>query len=116
MSTPVYNPTAPRLRPFPGARSWDTSNPWIYLGTIAGVQKARSRRGSIVAPLDADPMSFSWPARGLSITVIGDDAKSYESLRVVQALIRDGASLVACVLAPSGTTHFRYSNEKANTQ
>lgn len=102
----AYNPTAPRLRPFPGARAWDTSNPWIYVGTMAGAKKARLRRGALVSPLDADPLSFTWPAGGLSITVIGDDAREKETMRLVQALIRDGAKLVVKILAPSGATSY----------
>lgn len=97
MNAPVYNPTAPRLRPFPGARAWNTTNPWVYVGTIAGVQKARSKPGSLVCPLDADPLSFTWPARGLQVTVVGEEAKWSETIRLAQALIRDGAQLVACV-------------------
>jgi hypothetical protein len=115
MASPAYNPTAPRLRPFPGARAWDTSNPWLFLGTIAGAKRARARRGSLVCPLDADPMSFSWPAAGLSIMVVGDDQKIQESMRLTRALLRDGARLVACVLAPSGRSYLRYSNDKGET-
>lgn len=116
MTAPVYNPTAPRLRPFPGARAWDRSNPWVYLGTLAGTKLARARRGALVAPLDADPMSFTWPAHGLEITLIGDDTKRELSLRVARALLRDGAKLVACVLPASCETLFRYSHDQGAEQ
>lgn len=102
MTSPHYDPTAPRLRPFPGARAWDTTNPWVYLGTMQGVKKARAKRGSLVAPIDADPLAFTWPSRGLQITVIGDDAKDQEGMRVVRALMRDGAALVVYIRSPSG--------------
>lgn len=110
MNAPVYNPTAPRLRPFPGARGWNTRNPWIYVGTIAGSQKARVKPGSLIAPLDADPLSFTWPARDLQVTLIGEDAKDKEGMRVVQALIRDGAALVVYIRAPSG--HASYHKQQ----
>ena len=111
MSTPKFDPTAPRLRLFPGARQWDTSNPWLYLGTISGVKRAKLRRGCLIAPLDADPMAFSWPVSGLEVTVIGDATKRAESERLTQALIRDGAKLVACVLSPGPEVIYRYSND-----
>jgi hypothetical protein len=85
------------MRAFPGARSWNRANPWIYMGSINGVKKAALKHGSIICPLDADPLSFTWPAAGLSITVVADEKHQKEAVRLAQALIRDGAALVACV-------------------
>jgi hypothetical protein len=115
-TAPTFNPTAPRLRPFPGARSWDVSNPWVFLGTLANKDRIRSRKGALVAPLDADPMSFSWPAAGLSIFLVGDEKKRDETERVAQALLRDGARLVAYVLAADGIVFYRYSSSNVEIQ
>jgi len=110
-----YDPTAPRLRAFPGARAWDTTNPWIYMGSLVGLRKAQKRRGALVCPLDSDPLSWSWPAQGLAVMVIGDEDKPEPAERLTRALLRDGARLVACVLAPKGETYYRYSNEGVET-
>jgi hypothetical protein len=66
------------------------------MGSLAGVRKAAMRSGSIICPLDADPLSFTWPANGLSVTVVTDEKWWKEGVRLAQALIRDGAALVAC--------------------
>ena len=100
-----YDPTAPRLRPFPGGRSLDHANPYIYLGSIKGVRKARARRGSLVCPLDMDPLAFQWPVVGLQVLVVTDADKTPMAVRLAQALIRDGARLVVCVADDGWTSH-----------
>jgi hypothetical protein len=115
-TAPTYNPTAPRLRPFPGARSWDRSNPWVFLGTLSNRERIQSRKGALVAPLDADPMSFAWPAEGLEIFLIGDPKKAAETERVAAALLRDGAKLVAYCLQADGIIFYRYSNTNVEIQ
>lgn len=107
MNQPVYDPGRPRLRAFPGGRSLDRSNPIIYLGTIAGVKKARKRKGSLICPLDADPLAFEWPVAGLSVCVIADDGKEAEAKRLALALMRDKAELTVVVFGPSGNSLYR---------
>lgn len=109
--TTTFDPTAPQLRPFPGARSWLVSNPWIYIGSIAGVKKAKRKAGCLICPLDADPLVWRWPAEGLEITVITDDDKVKPAMRLVQALIRDKAQRVVCIAAPSGHATYHAQHE-----
>ena len=108
---PKFDPTAARLRPFPGGRGLDRSNPFIYIGGVRGVKLARARRGSLICPLDIDPMAFTWPAEGLAVVLVTDDDKIEKAARLTRALLRDGARLVVCIAAQSGETQFRYSNE-----
>lgn len=111
-----FNPTAPRLRDFPGGRALDRSNPVIYMGSIAGVKKCRARRGAIVCPLDIDPLAFRWPVEGLSVAVIGDDGREDAAERLNLALIRDRAKLVVLVFAPSGNTLYRTTENDTETR
>lgn len=103
---PKYDPTAARLRPFPGGRSLDRSNPWIYVASVQGTRKAKARRGALICPTDVDPMAFRWPVDGLGVMVVTDDDKTDQARRLARALIRDGANLVACV-APNWNSYYR---------
>lgn len=105
-----FDPTAPLLRQFPGTLGMDRSNTWIYIGSIQGVRKARLRKGSLICPLDIDPLAYQWPVKGLGITVITDDDKHDKAVRLAQALIRDGASMVHCG-SRDGWTHFCKQHE-----
>ncbi len=106
---PRYNATGSTLlRPFPGGRGMDRSNPWIFMGSIGGMKKARARRGAIVCPLDVDPFAFEWPVRGLyGVLVRADEQRREKAIRLVQALLRDGAEMI-CVLLDEGSASFHY--------
>lgn len=84
-------------RPIPGGGGLDRENPFIYVGDLPGVRKARARAGSLIAPIDADPELFRWPVEGLSVTVVGEPEMRVFCARLASVLIRDGAELVACV-------------------
>jgi hypothetical protein len=84
-------------RPVPGATAFDKTNPFIYLGSAAGVKKARARPGSLIAPIDIDPELLKWPVQGLSVLLVADEEQRISAARLAGILIRDGATLVACV-------------------
>ncbi len=112
----TYNATGARLRPFPGARGWDTTNPWIYMGSIAGVKRARQRRGCLICPNDIDPLAFEWPVSGIyGVLVLTDADKRDRAARLLQALIRDGAEMVACV-SEDGLCTFHCSAHRSGLQ
>ena len=84
-------------RQIPGSGAFDRSNPFIYVGDITGARKARSRPGSLLAPIDADPELFKWPVEGLSVLVVATEQMRTFAARLAGVLIKDGAELVACV-------------------
>jgi hypothetical protein len=111
---PRYDATAAqRLRPFPGARGWDRTNAWIFMGSIGGARKSRERKGSIICPLDIDPFAFRWPVSGLyGVLVRTDDERKEKAIRLVQAFLRDGAEMV-CVLTDDAKTSFHYAAHRS---
>lgn len=92
-------------RPVPGAASFDQSNPFIYLGTIAGVKKARARTGALVAPLDADPELFAWPVQGLWVLLVSEPDCKELAARLAGILLREGAERVIVVGEGNSRTH-----------
>ena len=54
-------------------------------------------------PSGIDPVSFKWPARGRNVSIIGTAPRPV-ILRILQALVRDGA-LVAAGVDDSGELH-----------
>lgn len=111
---PRFNATAPQqLRAFPGARGWDLSNAWCFIGSIAMVRRSRERKGSLICPLDIDPMAFAWPVDGIhGVLVRCDEERREKALRLVQAFLRDGAQMV-CVLSSDAHTTYHYADHKA---
>jgi hypothetical protein len=81
-------------RPLPGASQFDRANPWCFVGTRAGIMRSRNRRGALVAPVDADPQTFEWPVKGLSVFVVNDAGPEQAGNKIGEAMIRDGAELV----------------------
>jgi hypothetical protein len=112
-----FNATgAQHLRPFPGARSWDRSNAWIFMGSIGGARRSRERKGSIICPLDVDPFAFKWPVEGLyGVLVRTDEERKPKALRLVQAFLRDGAEMV-CVLTDDAQASFHYADHRSGLQ
>lgn len=96
MQTPQSTARRAR-RPVPGSMSFDRSNPHIYLGTLAGARKAKARTGSLVAPLDLDPETVSWPVQDLDVLLVSDPDHAVESARLAGALLRDGARMIVVV-------------------
>lgn len=95
---PVAAPAARRdRRPVPGTSAFDRTNPVVYLGTLAGVRKARARDGALIAPVDLDPELVKWPVEDLSVLLVADPDRAVEAARVAGVMIRDGATLVAVV-------------------
>lgn len=85
-------------RKVPGFHAFNRDDPWIYLGTRALAKMARSKRGSMVAPMDLDPASVWWPVEGIPVVlVIGADDKAQEAARLAGCLTRDGAQVVLCL-------------------
>ena len=99
-------------RPAPDADAFDRANPWIFVGTLDGLRRARARRGSLVAPLDLDPASVVWPVNGLSaVLVLTTDAKADFSARLAGCLVRDGAEVVLVIGTDRGRELGRYQRE-----
>jgi hypothetical protein len=93
---------APRYRrPAPGSQGFNRADPWIFIGTRAGLDRSRAKRGSLVAPLDADPATFRWPVEDLAVMLIADGASKDQAMPLIAALLRDGASLIVAI-GPSG--------------
>lgn len=92
---------APRYRrPAPGSQGFDRTNPWLFFGTKAGAERHRSRPGSLLIPLDADPATFRWPVEDAFATLIADGLTREQVQPALQALLRDGACMVM-VICPS---------------
>ncbi len=60
-------------------------------------------RGVFNLPPDADPVSFRWPAKGHNASIHGTAPRPV-ILRLLQALVRDGA-VVAAGVDDSGELH-----------
>lgn len=84
-------------RPVPGSMSFDRGNPHVYLGTLSGARKHRSRPGSLLAPLDLDPETVSWPVADLDVLLVTEPDYAAEAARLAGTLLRDGASTVVIV-------------------
>lgn len=97
-------------RPIPGTAVADRDNLFIYVGDLDGVRKHKSRPGSLLAPIDADPELFRWPVDGASVTVVASQQMRVFAARLASVLIRDGAQLVAC-LSESGPLSFHKRGE-----
>lgn len=108
---------AQNLRPFPGARGLDRSNAWIFMGSIAGVKRSRDRMGSIACPLDVDPFAFRWPVEGLhGVLVLTDEQRREKAIRLVQALLRDGAEMICLLMTDERTASFHYAAHRSGMQ
>jgi hypothetical protein len=104
---------AQQLRPFPGTASWIRDNLWIFMGTVRGVRQARQRKGAGICPIDIDPFAFRWPVQGLfGVLVRVDEDRRELALRLVQAMLRDGAEMV-CVLSDDAKTTFHYAAHRS---
>jgi hypothetical protein len=82
-------------RPLPGSQQF--AGQWIFVGTPRGMRRHKARAGSLIAPFDADPATFAWPAQGRSIMLISDGAPLDAALKISRCLIRDGADLVLSI-------------------
>lgn len=90
----------------------------IICGTRAGVAKAKRiglhspTPGLLVAPMDIDPGSVQWPVKGApGITVLEMGAPKDFVLRLVQALLADGAELVVTIEDGRASIHQRLTTE-----
>lgn len=112
MSPTTVPPARRDRRPVPGSSAFDRTNPFVYLGTRAGVRKSRARDGALIAPLDMDPELMQWPVAGLSVLLVADEEHKAMAARVAGVMIRDGATLVS-VVADTGPISFHRQLEAA---
>jgi hypothetical protein len=91
-------------RPLPGSRRFDAiSGPaTIVAGTRAGVQRIRGRNPAhyLIAPIDLDPATVAWSVNGGHLCLFCADAPEEFLLRLVQALLADGAESVVRLTIP----------------
>lgn len=98
-------------RAMPGSASFNRRNPWIFVGTLNGVRRARGKPGSLVAPLDLDPASVIWPVTDLEVVVvITTDAQRQFAARLGGCLVRDGARVALVLGSDSGRLLSRHVN------
>lgn len=109
----MFSPTQARdRRQVPGSRAFLTTDlAMVICGTRRGSAKfARMghHAGLLIAPLDMDPGSLSWPVKDApGITVLEEGAPKEFVLRLVQALLGDGAKLVVTINEGKASIHQR---------
>lgn len=95
LTMPFINQGNRERRPVPGSQGWDRGSGWIVLGTRRGVKWAKSKPGCLIAPLDLDPASVTWPMNGAgAVIVIAQNDRAQEAARLAGCLLRDGAGVV----------------------
>jgi hypothetical protein len=85
-------------RPLPGSRRFDAvSGPaTVVIGTREGMRWMRNRNPAnyIAAPIDLDPAAVAWPVLGGHLIVLEMGAPAEFVLRLIQALLADGADSI----------------------
>lgn len=104
----LSSPSLPRdRRALPGSRGFVSSRgpATVICGTRKGAAKHRRlapvSQHYLLAPLDLDPGSVSWPVKDSpGVTVQRQGAPAEFTLRLVQALLADGAMSVVVLQDP----------------
>lgn len=102
-------------RPVPGGRAFNAfSGPaFVVCGTRKGVKRyGHEPLHFLVAPLDLDPGSLSWPVKDAQLVMMTMGADKDFVLRLTQALLADGAKLVVQVTDGKASFHLNETQAK----